>query len=522
MKNYIIKPLLSNPGIQRDGTPFASQSYIDGQWCRFYMGRPRKMGGYRLIDGGDTEIIRSLYGVLQSNSVDVYMGRASSLKYNNFDLNGNGSGEIDRTPTDYVADDNNVWDFDLFTNTSDTSISSSYIVAAAIPNGDDVSNTTNGSIYSGDSGTSNPLTPILYEDNETPVQVSGGIVFSSPVLVAFGNNGLLQWSKPNEVTGWDSSDNLVISNDKIIQAYRTRGSSTPQLLCWTLSSVISVTYLSDSTTSKGYFSSTTIQDDITVLSPDSIVQYNQQFFWIGIDQFYVYNGIVQRLENSMSSDWFFNNLNFTQRSKVWGMVIPRYKEIWWFYPRGTATECNAVVIYNTELRVWYDSVISRAAGLSPSIFPLPLMSDTSTINIPYGRGISNIYPLWEHETGNDIQIGEITLAIDSYFETKIMTLFESDPSNNRLVRTRRIEPDFSKESSNMTVTVNNRMFPQDSLDNGYLTQVGPFTFNGDTRKIDDVASQGRLVSFVFQSNEVGGYYQMGQPLLDYEVGDVNP
>jgi len=78
MKNYITRPLLSKPGIQRDGTNFASDSYIDGQWCRFYMGRPRKIGGYKLIDIGNKEIIRSLFGVPKPNSIDTYLGRESS------------------------------------------------------------------------------------------------------------------------------------------------------------------------------------------------------------------------------------------------------------------------------------------------------------------------------------------------------------------------------------------------------------------------------------------------------------
>jgi hypothetical protein len=67
MKNYIVIPLEAEPGIQRDGTKFASKSYIDGQWCRFYMGKPRKMGGYELIDSGNNEIITDIEYRIPSN-----------------------------------------------------------------------------------------------------------------------------------------------------------------------------------------------------------------------------------------------------------------------------------------------------------------------------------------------------------------------------------------------------------------------------------------------------------------------
>lgn len=517
MKNYITRPLISKPGIQRDGTPYASQSYIDGQWCRFYMGRPRKIGGYKLIDIGNNEIIRSLFDVPVSNSINAYLGRASTLSYNNFDFNGNGSGEIDRTPIDYVPDNNNVWDMDLFTTVEPTL--TSYIVASAIPNGNDISNRVNGNIYSGNTNNNFPLTQI-FDTSANPVSVSGGVVFSSPVMVAFGNDGFLQWSDAGDITTWDPTNNIIIDNTKIIQMYRTRGGTNPQLLAWTLGSLLNLTYTSGGTA--GTFAVSTIQDNITVMSPNSIIQYNQQFFWIGIDQFYFFNGIVQRLDNSMSSDWFFQNVNLQQRSKVWGMVVPRYKELWWFYPRGqNQIECNACLIYNTELNVWYDSNITRASGLSTSIFPLPLMADSVQESVPSGRGIINNYGLWMHEYGVDQINSGLSYAINSFFETHIHTLFESNPELNRLIRTRRIEPDLA-QTGDMTITINNRMFPSDTLENGQIIQSGPYSFTPNTQKIDADANQGRLVSYVFDSNMVGGNYQAGQTLLDYEIGDIQP
>lgn len=517
MKNYITRPLISKPGIQRDGTPYASQSYIDGQWCRFYMGRPRKIGGYKLIDVGNQEIIRSLFAVPGANTIDAYLGRESTISYNRFDFNGNGSGEIDRTPDTYVATFNNVWNMDLFTTTVPEL--TSYIVASAIPNGGDISNRTNGTVYQGNTANNNKLVPII-GTNSNPVEVSGGVVFVSPVMVAYGNDGFMRWSDEGDIMTWDPRNNIIIDNTKIINISLTRGGTNPQLLAWTLSSVLNLTYIPGAPAGK--FSYSVISNKITVMSPNSIVEYDQQFFWIGTDQFYFFNGIVRRLENSMSTDWFFQNVNLQQRAKVWGMVVPRFKELWWFYPRGpNQTECNACIIYNTELNVWYDSFIARASGLSTSIFPLPLMADSVKETVSSGRGIINNFGLWMHEYGVDQEISSVQYAIDSYFETHIHTLFESNPELNRLIRTRRIEPDFA-QTGNMTVTINNRMFPSDTVENGQTIQSGPYSFNEDTQKIDVNGTQGRLVSYVFDSNEAGGNYQLGQTLLDYEIGDVQP
>lgn len=545
-KNYIIRPIIPGPGIQRDGTPFASKTCIDGQWVRFYIGLPRKIGGYQMIDIGNDEIIRSMYSVSREATQDVivYLGRAASLKYNIFDLNGDsqlpGGNEVDRTPTNYAtyADPNNVWDFDLFTTKEVPSLTNpaSSIVAHVAPNGNNIGNQTRGPIYYGDTTLNTPLMPITDATHGTDFLVSGGVLFLAPFLIAYDNNGTIYWTETGVITTIKPTENvLVISNKKIMKGMVTRGSSTPQALFWTRTSVIAVSYTIVETTET--FTYTNIQDGLTLMSPNSIVAYNQQFFWIGTDQFYQFNGLVTRLPNNMSTDWFFQNVNLMQRAKVWGVLVSRYDEIWWHYPRnitnqdGTitiATECNAVIIYNVGLQTWYDSPIDRAAGISASVFPLPLMSDASpTITPVQGGGQQNSYALWQHEYGVDQAYNQNVLvrapqSISSGFETNIITLFESsgDPDNNRLIRNRRLEVDFA-QVGNMTVTVNNRMYASDTLANGRLIQTKPVTFGPNTQAIDDIASQGRLVSLVFSSNVVGGTYQTGQTMFDFDVGDIN-
>lgn len=500
MPNYFTQILFPRPGIQRDGTKFSSQHYIDGQWTRFYMNLPRKIGGYKAIHYGNTEIIRTLFNVPGDNSVDTYFGRKSSVQYINFDFNGNGSVQIDRTPIGYVVNDDNIWVFDLFSTDTNT-----FIIAQVAPNGSDMSNTTEGNLYYGDIELDSPLT-IINDTHGNPITASGGAVFVSPVLVVYGNNGLLRWSAEGDLTNWPDNNSIVIDNTKIVNALVARGSTAPQILCWTINSLYTATYTQIN--GENVFQPAPVQSGISIISANSIVQYDNQFFWIGTDCFYSFNGIIQNLPNSMSSDWFFNNVNLTARTKIWGMAIPRYKEIWWFYPSKTSPECDSVIIYNLESKVWYDSKIGRSAGLQPGTFPFPMMADT--------QPSFTLYPLWMHEYGTNKIYQNQSTAIESHYETSIITLFKNEPSNNRLMRSRRIEPDFNI-NGNMTVTVNNRMFP-----NSPIISDGPYTFNQSTEKIDNINSQGRLVSFVFSSNEIDGDYQAGHSILGYDVGDVRP
>lgn len=516
MPNYVVTPISSQTGIQRDGTEYDSLSYINGQWTRFYKGKPRKMGGYRSVDLGDEEIPKNMFSVDKNKSIDLYIGRPSSIKFINLDYNGNGDVEFDRTPTTgFTANTQNIWDFDLFTQ--DVGIvgggAVSFVVTQVAPNGDDIGGTNEGPIFYGDINSNSPLTQVMSAPTGgTPVLVSGGVVFCSPVLVAYGNDGIIRWSAEGDITNWPDNY-LIVSNTKIVKAFRTRGQS-PTILLWSLNSLCRATYTSDpQNPTQNTFIPDVVEDNISVLSSDCIVQYDQQFYWVGTDQFYFFNGIVNKLNNTMNNDWFFQNINLQHRSKVWGMVVRRYSEIWWFYPRGESTECNAAIIYNVQEGIWYDTVINRSCGVAASTFPFPIMADNQLTRTPTSHGYIYTYPIWMHEYGTDKIINSSETAIDSYIQTKIIDLWSENPQNTRLLRNRRIAVDFV-QVGNMTLTISNQMYPRSvpELD-------GPHTFSPDTPYVD-FSSQGALVSFIFRSNEGGGYYQGGKTLYFSDTGDV--
>lgn len=528
MPKYLINPIHSELGIQRDGTRYDSKNYIDGQWCRFYEGDPRKIGGYEVVDNGTAQIIRSLFTVPRPNSIDLYVGRASSVSFINFDLIGNNGSEQDRTPTTlFEPHASNTWTFDLFTASTAGAVSS-VIVAAVTRNANDISSTHQGPIFHGNAATTTPLVPIL-DSLGDPVLCSGGVLFVSPVMVAYGNDGLMRWSKEGEITDWPAlnvipANFLVVANTKIVHAERTRGGGAPTLLLWSLNSLSRATYTKVEALKTFIYD--IVEDGISIMSANSVVKYNQMFFWPGTDQFYFYNGIVQKLPNTMNNDWFFQNVNLTYRSKIWGMAIPRFGEIWWFYPRGESTECNAVIIFNVESQCWYDSFINRSAGVQASIFPYPLMADSQTIRMvvpdpdagipPDNKPVykfGDVYPIWAHEKGYDEVQGNNISAINSYFETHRFDLWSGDGTTSNFIRNRRIAPDFV-QIGDMTATIKSQTYA-----NSPVVSDGPYSFNSSSEKID-FATQGGIVSFLFRSNEAGGFYQGGKILYFYDIGDT--
>lgn len=496
------------PGIQRDGTQFNSESYIDGQWCRFYLAKPRKIGGYALLNSGNNVIVRTVFNVSRTdNTTNVYLGRYNKVSYLPINRNNIVGIEVNRTPVAFPSNQDNLWQVDLMTVGIGVD-SQSWIIAASIPNASSISTTDTGNIWYGTIDDTTPLLPLTIT---TPVggtaTPSGGIVVVAPYLFWFGNNGEVVRSAINNPQIIESSKN--ISNTKIVAAKSTAaGGSNPSVLFWSLTGLYRGTF--DPTETE--FSYATLSDSISILSSRCVVEYKQTYYWIGVDQFYFYNGVVNTLPNDMNRTDFFDNVNMDAAQKIFGILNRTYQEIWWFYPRGTATENTNVIIYSIELNCWFDSAINRSAGIEAGLFRFPILASSE---LDYDESNVGNYGIWQHEIGlNKVFFGNSN-AIPSYFETAILCLPQENPETNIQFRTRRIEPDFVM-SGNMTLQVNDRGFAQ-----GEISTSPTFSFSPTTPKID-VYQMGRLVSYRFESNERDGFYQMGKIIIDWEPGDVRP
>jgi hypothetical protein len=127
------------------------------------------------------------------------------------------------------------------------------------------------------------------------------------------------------------------------------------------------------------FKFSTLSRQSSILSANGVVEYDGSYYWVGIDRFLMCDGSqVLEIPNDMNLNWFFDNLNTAHRSKVFGMKIPRYGEIWWFFPSGTNTECSHAVILNVREKTWYDIELSRLSGYHQQVFNNPVMAGVGT------------------------------------------------------------------------------------------------------------------------------------------------
>jgi hypothetical protein len=217
-----------------------------------------------------------------------------------------------------------------------------------------------------------------------PISVDGGVCVLYPFIFVYGSHGfiannnvsLTDYATQN-FYDWNGqfANQVNVASSKIVKGMPMRGgTSAPSGLFWATDSLIRVSFNSQATSL--YWNYDIVSSQISIMSSNAVVEMDGIFFWMGVDRFYLYNGAVQVLPNDKNVNWLFNNINYEYRQKVWATKIPRYNEIWFFYPRGTATECTDAIIYNVKDKLWYDAGSAvgarRSCGYTTELFPTPI------------------------------------------------------------------------------------------------------------------------------------------------------
>jgi hypothetical protein len=357
---------------------------------------------------------------------------------------------------------------------------------------------------------------VTFDNN---ISVSGGAVMLHPYLFVYGNNGLIQNCAAGDFSNWVSADANAnnVSTGKIVKGMPLRGGTTsPAGLFWSLDSLVRVTYAPSTVNGINfYWKYDLLTSQTSILSSQGVIEYDGMFYWAAVDRFLSYNGVVQEIPNNANQNYFFDNLNYAQRQKVWCTKVPRWGEIWWFYPRGDATECTDAIVYNVREKVWYDAGEApgarRSAGTFSEVFRKPIWGGNEV-------NTTGKYTLWQHETGTDEVYTTQVNAIRSSFETNNLGWVTGGPGNpqlagdNRWLRLERVEPDFV-QSGDMNLYVTGQGYADDA------DQISaPYVFNKSTLKID-MREQRRLLRLKFESNTFNGDYYMGKILLSADLGD---
>lgn len=350
-----------------------------------------------------------------------------------------------------------------------------------------------------------------YVPNSTLQVVSSAI---QRFVIAFGANGyepgnpsssfdpmLVRWSDQENPYQWvPSSENqsgeFRLNNGSFILAARN---TRQEILIWTDSALYSMQYLGP----PYVWGFNIIQDNITMMGPNTAITANNITYWMGTDKFFAYDGRVQTLPCSLRK-YVFGRLNKDQAWQCFAGANERFSEIWWFYPSTGSTVVDSYVIFNYLEGSWYYGSLSRTAWLESGLRDYPIATD-------YNRRL--LY----HESSVDDEANGIAQPIHAYIQSSDFDI--GDGHNFGFVW--RMLPDLTFEGSttaNPQVTMTLR--PRVNSGTNYGAADSPTVTRTATYPVEQYTGQvytrirGRQMAFRIDSTGLGVQWQLGSPRLD--------
>jgi len=556
-------PITYKPGILRDGSSFQGSYCTKGQWVRFFRGQPQNIGGMRnyviylqtvpeLLPPSSTPTAALIYYDSDGNK-HILVGVSivtQQHKYSLIDATYNNIGGQTLTYfTKFPNPTNTLTQFVVVTSIINA-IPTKVILCLGMKNYTDInsSEAISAIFVKREIAVENTAFYKTTFPDFVYQEATGGMLYVGNRLFYYGNNGLVRWSSiAAEKFGkktklklpflfFEDKYSINISTDKVIYGAEWRGGvNTPTIIFWTLSSVILITNTTGSNNQvitdpdDLSFSKKILSRDSSILSSNSVVEYDGIFYWPGTQRFFVFNGVVLPLENNLNRQTFFDTIDMSKRQRVFGIKNVSRDEIWWFYPeKGKADNvgCTRAVIYNVVDNTWYDTGIERAAGYFDNTGGN--MYTVGKNLVPYA-GDNNSY-VWQHEVGND-QVNlykapdQQTKAIPSFFTTPIISYATFNPQKQVAgidynLAIERIEPNIvPTQKIKMIISINTYEYPASTP----VTTTYNLTEDGEVeniiRPVINTRVQGRNVNFTFQSEGIGSGYQMGTTFVLAEIDD---
>ena len=312
---------------------------------------------------------------------------------------------------------------------------------------------------------------------------------------------LIRFSSQESLTDWAATatntagDLRIGSGSEIITAIETR----QQLLVFTDVSLHAMQFLGPPFT----FGINSISENITIAGPLAATAVEDNVFWMGQEEFYVYNGTVQRIPCTVR-DYVFSDLNEGQFGKVVASTNTAYSEVWWFYPSLSSTECDRYVVFNYQQNIWYYGELDRTAWIDRGVEAYPIAASPD-------------HALYYQEFGLDDGSVSPAVGISSYIESSQIEI--GDGYNFMFIR--RLIPDMTfRNSTNVsptaTMLLEVRNFPGSVYDNSTssaVTKTASVPVEQFTNDVN-VRLRGRSMAFKISSSEEGVAWRLGSPRVE--------
>lgn len=339
---------------------------------------------------------------------------------------------------------------------------------------------------------------IMVSDNSRHV-----IAFGCDPLDDIGTQDplLIRFSEQEDVTTWlptalnTAGDVRIGSGSEIICAVETR----QQILIFTEISLHVMQYLGPPFT----FGIEQISGTINIMSPNCAISIDDRVFWMGLEDFYMYNGQVNKIPCTVRS-YVFDDFNDYQAEKVFAALNSAFGEITWFYPSSNTDQIDRYVTYNYMDNVWTVGTMGRTAWVDRGVNQNPLAAAADGY-------------LYEHEVGQDDNSTVPASPVEAYIESSQIDIGEGD----QYAFISRLIPDVTFTNSDSSAPSLNFIVKMRNFPGGnYLTSENSVITRSATVPVEQYTQQahirlrGRSFAVRLESDQLGVQWRLGHPRLD--------
>ena len=319
-----------------------------------------------------------------------------------------------------------------------------------------------------------------------------------PLLIRFSSQESPTDWRP---TGTNTAGDLRIgSGSEFVRAIETKR----EIVIFTDSSVHSMQFIG----APFIFGIQPLASNTSIMGPNAAVAVEDAVFWMGRQNFYIYDGQTKQLPCSVKERVFFD-FDFDQAEKTYASVISEFSEIIWFYTSNTNSLANGgtgendrYVIFNYAEGIWYYGNLSRTAFLDRGIRKFPIAAADNY--------------LFNHESG----YSDDGAIMESRIESSPIDIGEGD----QFSFIRRIIPDFTFNGSTNTepsvnVTLQSNNFPAGNFLQSEIAKIDrtavstTVPFEQYTNKAD-IRLRGRAFSLKVDCGTLGVRWRLGSPRID--------
>ncbi len=221
---------------------------------------------------------------------------------------------------------------------------------------------------------------------------------------------LIRWSNVEDATMWTplstnaAGDLRIPSGSKFITQIQTY----QEILVWSDTSLHSLRYVG----APFYYGIDVISSKVSIIAPKAKAIAQDTVYWMGNGQFYAYRGSIQIIPCQVL-DHVFNDINESQKDKVYCGTNTSWNEVTWFYPSANSSEVDRYVTYNYEDKIWYYGTLARTAWLDRQDIAYPIATDPNSY-------------IYYHEIGTDDGSTSPATPIQAYIESSFVEIAEGD------------------------------------------------------------------------------------------------